>query len=764
MARPRRRLGNLPAEATTFVGRRRELAEVRQKLSAARVVSLVGPGGVGKTRLAIRAAGDLGRGFRAGSWLVSLAEVRDPTLVFHTVLAALDLRAQGAPDPRSVLTGHLHDKELLLVVDNCEHLLGVVAELVTLIVAVAPGVRVLTTSREPLSVAGEHVIPIPPLELPSAHGAEPLNRLRQNEAVMLFVERAVAASGSFELTDANRIAVADLCRRLDGLPLALELAAVRTRVLSVEQILARLTDRFSLLVGGDRAALPRHQTLQTAIDWSYDLLADHERVLLRRLCVFAGRFTLLDVEGVCVGEEAARGEALEALSSLVDKSLVVKADARGMASYRLHDTMREYASRRLDGAGERQLVEERCTHYFVSTCQASALESRFMLLDWLGRMDLEIDNIRAVLRRCVVQGDLARAIDLAASLSWYWITRAQSEGVAWLDELLASGVSTADAMAWSYFIRGFLGVLQGDWVAARPALEKAIATARSADLPVQLLNALAMSSIAENLAGNHEEALRLLDDAGRVPVAPDDIPSRVAVLQARSLNAVFEGDGDALLTAATEGARLSRAVGDLYAQHMMELNLGGAALLAGDMVESKKHYEEGLRIAFQVDDRIGQAYMVAALGFHVAMNGRPAVAARLLGASETIRLSAGASVMTRLAPFIAHAEESATEALGAARFRTEFEAGRGLAREAAVRLALGDADTTGKPSSDGAGYKLGVRQTEVAELVAKGLSNRQIASQLFLSERTVDSHVRTILNKLGFNSRAQIAGWIASRD
>lgn len=764
MARPRRRLGNLPAEATSFVGRRRELAEVRQKLSVARVVSLVGPGGVGKTRLAIRSAGDLGRGFRAGAWLVGLAEVRDPTLVIHAVMAALDLRAQGALDPRPVLLGYLHDKELLLLVDNCEHLLEVVAELVSLIVSVAPGVRILTTSREPLSVAGEHVIPIPPLELPSAHGAETLSRLRQNEAVTLFVERAGAASGTFELSDANRTAVADVCRRLDGLPLALELAAVRTRVLSVEQILERLNDRFRLLVGGDRAALPRHQTLQTAIDWSYDLLADHERVLLRRLCVFAGRFTLQDVEEVCVSEEAARGAVLEALSSLVDKSLVVKEDARGVACYRLHETMREYASRRLDDARERQTVEERCTHYFVSTCQATALASRFMLLDWLARMDLEIDNIRAVLRRCVVQGDIARGIDLATSLSWYWITRAQSEGVAWLDELLASGASTPDTMAWSNFLRGFLGVLQGDWVAARPALERAIATARSADLPIQLVNALAMSSIAENLAGNHAEALRVLDEAGRVPVAPDDVPSRVAVLQARSLNAVFEGDVDVLLAAATEGARLSRAVGDLYAQHMMELNLGGAALLAGDMAESRQHYEEGLRIAFLVDDRIGQAYMVAALGFHAAINGRPGIAARLLGASETIRLSAGATVMAPLAPFIASAEESATQALGTARFRIEFEAGRGLAREAAVRLALGEADAAGTPPSDGGGYELGPRQLEVAQLVAKGLSNRQIASQLFLSERTVDSHVRTIFNKLGFNSRAQIAGWVASRD
>lgn len=765
MARPRRRLGNLPAEATSFVGRRRELAELRQKLASARVVSLVGPGGVGKTRLAIRAATDLGRGFRAGAWLVSLAEVREAGAVSHAVIAALDLRTQGATDPLSVLLGYLKEKELLLVVDNCEHLLSVVADLVGVLVAAAPGLKILTTSREPLSVGGEHVIPVPPLELPSAHGAEPLGRLRQNEAVSLFVERAAAASGNFELSDANRVAVADICRRLDGLPLALELAAVRTRVLGVEQIQERLTDRFRLLVAGDRAALPRHQTLQTAIDWSYDLLADRERILFRRLCVFAGRFTLEDVEAVCVDAGDSRAGALDVLSSLVDKSLAVKEDARGgLACYRLHETMREYATRKLVEAGEVESIGERCTDYYVTTWQAKSPEAQFRMLEWLALADLEIDNLRAVLRHCVVRKDYERAIILATSLGWYWNTRAQSEGVAWLDELLGAGTSTADAMAWGFFIRGFIAVLQGDWVAARPALERAIATARAADLSVQLLNSLCILSLAANLAGNHEEAVRLLDEAARVPVAPDDLASRVSVLQARSLNAAFEGEADDIREAATEGARLSRISGDLYAQHMMQLNLGAAALMAGDLAESKGHFEEGLKIAFQVDDRIGQAYMVAALGFHAAANGRPGLAARLLGASETIRRSAGASLMLSLAPFIPMAEQSAVDSLGPARFRVELEAGRALTREAAVRLALGEPESTaGKPPADGSGGALGARQHEVALLVAEGLSNKQIATRLFLSQRTVDSHVRTILNRLGFNSRAQIAGWVATQ-
>jgi predicted ATPase len=239
MARPTRRSGNLPAEATSFIGRRRELAELRRKLAATRLVSLVGPGGVGKTRLAIRIGTDLGRGFPGGAWFVELAEVRDSTLVSNAVAAALDLRDQAATEPLALVVSYLRDKQLLLVVDNCEHLLGAAAGLVTEVISSAPGVRVIATSREPLSVPGEHVVPVPPLELPSAHAVEPLAQLRQNEAVMLFTDRASAASGTFELTASNQAAVVNLCRRLDGLPLAIELAAVRTRVLTAEQILAR---------------------------------------------------------------------------------------------------------------------------------------------------------------------------------------------------------------------------------------------------------------------------------------------------------------------------------------------------------------------------------------------------------------------------------------------------------------------------------------------------------------------------------------------
>jgi predicted ATPase/DNA-binding CsgD family transcriptional regulator len=764
MARPIRRSGNLPAEATSFIGRRRELADVRKRLTEARLVSLTGPGGVGKTRLATRIAADLGRGFRGGGWLVELAEVLDPALVSQTVLAALDLRDQAATEPLTLLLSYLQDKELLLVVDNCEHLLEAAAHVVTDIMRAAPGVRVIATSREPLSVPGEHVVPVPPLELPAPDAAEPLARLRQNETVLLFTQRAAAASGTFELTASNQAAVVDLCRRLDGLPLAIELAAVRTRVLAVEQIRDRLTDRFGLLTGGSRAALPRHQTLRTTIEWSHDLLSDGERAILRRSCVFAGRFTLEDVESVCTSEDVPAAQALDVLSSLVDKSLVTKEDAKGLACYRLHETMREFAALKLAEAGEEEAVEQRCTEYYRSRSQLSALEGRYRMLEWLEWAELEIDNVRAVLQRCHRRADAACGIDLAVSLAWYWVTRATTEGARWLDEFLALAGGDPYARGWAYFIRGFLAVLKADPAAARPPLDTAIALGRRAQHRDLLSEALSMAANAENMAGDRAAAQRLIDEA-QANTGPAYPPGTLAVLQARTFDGFFGADLDAVRAAASEGVRLARAQGDLYVLEIMLLNLGSAALLAGDMGAARPLLAEALRMADQIDDRVAQFYLLGAFGCHAAVSGQAKLAAELLGAADTMRTRVGANVMPFLAPSLDRAEKSAAAALGAARFEAEFEAGKRLDRDAALGLALGKPapGAVAAAASAGAGV-LGKREADVARLVADGLTNKQIGTRLFISERTVDTHVRSILNKLGFSSRAQIAAWMASPD
>jgi predicted ATPase/DNA-binding CsgD family transcriptional regulator len=786
MARPARRQGNLPAEATSFIGRRRELAEVRAKLAEARLVSLAGPGGVGKTRLAIRAAANLGRGFRDGSWLVELAEVGDPALVSNAVMSALDLRDQAAPEPLALLLSYLRDKELLLVVDNCEHLLDAAAQVVTSVLKAAPGVRVVATSREPLSVPGEHVVPVPPLELPAGREDEPLAQLLQNEAVMLFTERAAAASGTFGLTCANQAAVVELCRRLDGLPLAIELAAVRTRVLSVEQILDRLADRFSLLTGGSRAALPRHQTLRTTIEWSHDLLPDGERAVLRRSCAFASRFTLEDVESVCAYGEVPPGQVLDLLSSLVDKSLVMKEDVPGVACYRLHETMREFAGLKLAEAGEGEAVALRCAEYYRSAFGQVALESRFRLPGWLDWAELEIDNVRAVLQRCMARGDAVGGIDLAAALGWYWITRATTEGIRWLGGFLDLPDGASGVRGWAYFLRGFLSVLKTDSAGARPALLLAVAVGRDTGDQALLSEALSMASIAEGLAGDRPAAQRLLEEAHAAAAAVGAVypPGPLAVQQARVFNGFFEADLAAVKAAATEGARLARDMGDHYGLEMMLLNLGSEAMLNGDLDGAMSLLSESLRMAHQVDDRVALYYLLDALGTHAALRGRARLAARLFGASYTVRTEVGASELPFFAPLLAQGKQAARTALGAAKFEAEFEAGKLLDRDEALGLALGEQSPpearagragTGRagagraaaaaPARDGpAAGPLAKREADVARLVADGLTNKQIGARLYISERTVDSHVRSILNKLGFNSRAQIAAWMASPD
>jgi predicted ATPase/DNA-binding CsgD family transcriptional regulator len=745
-------------EATSFVGRRREVAEIKRKLGSARLVTLVGPGGVGKTRLAVRAATELGRGFAEGPWLVELADVGNPALVSNAMAAALDLRDQTATEPLAILVSYLRGRQMLLVVDNCEHLLEATAHLLSEVIRSAPGVRVMATSREPLSMAGEHIVPVPPLELPSAEASEPLVDVRRNESVALFLERAAAAGGSFELTVANQASVVRLCRRLDGLPLAIELAAVRTRVLGVDQILDRLSDRFALLTSGGHAALPRQQTLRTTIDWSHDLLTEDERRLLRRLCVFAGRFTLEDAEAV-----GATDQAVELISSLVDRSLLVKEDRMGQACFRLHETMRDYAALKLRDAGEESATVDRCAAYFRMRCLQAAPQARYRLVSWLEWMDLEIDNVRAVLRGLADRREYGAAIDIAVGTGWFWITRATTEGARWFDELLAADAGDVETLAWAYFLRGFLAVLQSQPATARPAIGRAIEIARNSSQADVVAEALCMASIVASMEGDRAAAERFLDEAQLAARGLHEPSIPLSLLQTRTLAGFLSGDLEAVRRAAEEGVRLSRDVSDLYALEMMSMNLGYVELMLGELRSASPRFVEALKIARQIDDRVAQYALLYALGFIAAEGRQNRVAAQLLGGADAVRDSAGATVIAYLNPLIAQAQETLVAALGTSRFEAEVEAGRRMGRLEVVGLALGEGLPAAEAvSANGAQVgPLARREVEVARLVADGLSNKAIGTRLFISERTVDSHVRSILNKLGFNSRAQIAAWMA---
>jgi predicted ATPase/DNA-binding CsgD family transcriptional regulator len=777
VARQKRRLGNLPAETTSFVGRRRELAELRSALAKARLVSLVGPGGVGKTRLALRAATDLGRGFADGAWWLDLAEIREAALVAGAAVAALDLRDQAAAEPVQILSSYLRDREVLLLVDNCEHVLDASAALMADLLRAAPYVRVIATSREPLQVAGEHVVPVPPLELPPPGDERSVARLLQNEAVMLFAERAAAASGSFDLSASNRSAVVGLCRRLDGLPLAIELAAVRTRVLSVEQILDRLTDRFALLTGGGRAALPRQQTLRTTIDWSHDLLSAEEQRLLRRLCVFAGPFTVDDVEPVVAIDRESGALALDLLAALVDKSLVTREDAFGVACYRLHETMREYAALKLREAGEVELLDDVYVEHYRTRSRdlraallrdlraaVHALEpGRDRTAEWLQWVDLEIDNIRGALQTCLATSDWQRGLELATSVGYYWVTRGTTESIRWFDDLLAAAEGSADIPARAYYFRGWLSMLKGDPDAAVPWLARAIAAARATGQLPQLSESLSLASTAAIVTGDHAEARRLLDEAATITPGLEHYPASMGLIQARAIHALFEGDLAAAEAASSEGARMSREVGDLYYLERMLMNLGLVAVAGGDLTASKARFIEGLRVAKRSDNRLGQSTFLRQLGVQAAMSGQPHLGARLLGAADALAAAAGANAASPVEPGLRRAREAAVAGMGAARFEAEYTAGTHLTREAALRLALDEPDDVGvdadEPVETG---PLSKREAEVARLIAEGLANKEIGARLFISERTVTTHVGNILNKLGFDSRVQVASWIAT--
>ena len=455
---------NLPVQLTSFVGRDRELSEVRQLLLKERLVTLTGAGGVGKTRLALQIAADLVDQFPDGVWLVDLAPLADPNLVPQAVSAALGVREQPERPLLQTLEDVLRPQHLLLVLDNCEHLVAGCAVLAEALLRACPHLRILVTSREPLGITGETDWRVSPLTSPDPEHLPSLESLVQYEAVRLLLDRAGLAAPSFAITQQNAAAVAQVCKQLDGLPLALELAAARVKVLSVEQLAARLGDRFRLLTGGSRSALPRQQTLRALVDWSYDLLTPPEQVLFRRLAVFAGGSTLDATEAVCAGDGIEPGEVLEHLARLVDKSLVVAdPSTAGELRYRLPETIRQYSAEKLAETGEGATLRGRHRDWYL----ALAERARQDVLDpqRLASLEREYDNLRAALRWSIDSGQAEPGLRLATGLCDFWQVRGySSEGCAWLAELLAlpAGPTAATARARALEWAGRLAYLQGD--------------------------------------------------------------------------------------------------------------------------------------------------------------------------------------------------------------------------------------------------------------------------------------------------------------
>ncbi|MFI6845711.1 regulator [Kitasatospora sp. NBC_00085] len=463
---------------TSFVGRQEELTALAGLLAASRLVTVTGPGGVGKSRLAVRAAARAADAFPDGTWLVEVAPVQDPLLLGHAMLEALGLTDGTARAPLDVLTEQLAGRRLLIVLDGCEHLVQPCAELADTLLRAVPGLRVLATSREALRTSGEHLLTLAPLPVGAVRpGVLP-------DAVRLFADRARAVLPSFEITPATAEGIAQLCRRLDGIPLAVELAAGRLRALSVEQISARLDDRFRLLTGGSRTALPRHQTLRTTIGWSHELCTVQERLLWARLSVFAGSFDLEAAEYVCAGEGLEPDGLLDLLTELINKSVVMRLEAppgrTGAESavgvrFRLLDTLREYGGHWLRAAGEEQRLLRRHRDWYLGVATWGEVE-------WFGprqaetaeRTGLAHPNLRAALEFCLAEpGEEQLALLLAGTLWFYWVGCGHlGEGRHWLDRALALDPQPTEARAKALWVTGYMATLQGDLVSARPALEE----------------------------------------------------------------------------------------------------------------------------------------------------------------------------------------------------------------------------------------------------------------------------------------------------
>lgn len=762
--------GNLPAELTTFVGRRHQLQEIKSALAAARLVTLVGTGGVGKTRLALRSAADLRRGIPDGVWLVELAGLEDAELVTQTVMISLGLRDESSQWPVSRLIEYVASKRLLLVLDNCEHLLDACAVLADAVLREAPSLRILATSTQALGVNGETVVQVGPLSVPDPDGRTAPDRIAQSEAVALLVERAREAGAPFEVTQDNQAVVVELARRLDGIPLAIELASVRLRTLGLEQLVERLNDRFQLLVGSSRTAPLRHQTLEATIAWSHDLLGPADRAVLRRLSVFAGSFSLEAAEKVGQAVTATRFSALDVLTNLVERSFVVREGTSARARYRLHETMREFALLRLREAGEEAIAKDAHRSFYSSLCRATEFDlarpdvaSQLALLD---ELDLEADNIRAALRHCLADPDgAALGLAMAAGLGQHWRHRAVSEGIYWIDGLLARRGGDEAIRSHALYVKITLAVVQGDRTAGLEAVAEATAIARRLKDDGLLVRILANQAALEVLAGDLSAARATSADATTLAARLGDDMSFIAAAQSQAFLAFVDADFTRMRDVGLAAAARSRQCNEIFMLSVHLTSAGMGALMLGDHAAAEAALIEALDASLIVDDRPGLAMRMEALASAAAMAGSAQRAAELLGASETLRRAIGAQPSPFTMPLVAKAREQSTAVLGEARFNKAFEAGANLDREGAVGLALGKKVARDlRSATDRRPDPLGKREREVATLIAEGLSNKEIATRLFLSERTVETHVYNILNKLGFNSRVSIASWVSTAE
>jgi predicted ATPase/DNA-binding CsgD family transcriptional regulator len=825
--------GNLPTPLSSFIGRRHEIAEVKQKLAEQRLLTLIGPGGCGKTRLSIRVARDLQPDFEHGAWLVELAALADPGLLPQAVASSLGVReGAGIPVLDSVIT-HLQARTALLVLDNCEHLLQASAQISTALLETCPGLQLLATSREPLGVPGEMVWIVPPLSLPEPQpwrspGQErvSLSMYERSEAIQLFVVRASAAAPSFALTPQNGPWVAEICRRLDGIPLAIELAAARVRAFSVRQIAERLDDRFQLLTGGLRSVPARHQTLVATLDWSYDLLSEAERKLFARLSVFAGGWTLAAAEQIGA-ERGEQQEVMPGLSSLVDKSLVDVDQHFGEPRYRYLETIRQYAGQKLAQAGETHPARDRHLAYFTGWAEQNETHlTGANQAHWMEHFDLEHDNLRAALEWSLA--DPARAqtgLRLAVACAKFWRNRGHlNEGRSRLaaaleqnparDPVHGPSLVRAQALLWAgalayhqtdfpiarlFFEEGLalnrqlgpagkpgmamafdgLGELStevGDYQQAQQYLEEALALYREMQHPRDIADMLMQLGWTAMRIGDYEQAAERLNECQLIFRQLGEFRLLGLALSGLGELSIRQGQYAQATVLLEQSLVMRRELGDRWGIATSLGSLGWVAMLEGDYDRMRTQLGESLKIRLELGERGGTAWCLEKLAEATSLQAQalPASlrsrgfrrAACLLGAAQALRRPLNSAIDLVDQPGFEQTLELLRAGLGETAFEAAWAEGGALPLHEIVDQALAPVVTPQELASLPAKQALkaeygglSARERETARLIAQGKTNREIAESMVVRVKTVETYVTRILNKLGFDSRVQIATW-----
>ena len=816
--------GNLPAEPNSFVGRERDLAELARLLSDVRALTLCGPGGIGKTRLAVRLACEAVPGFPDGAWLAELADTEDSALVTQRVAAALGVRPEPERPLAETLAAALRPRRLLLILDTCEHVVDACAALVQQLLASCPGLRVIATSREPLRVRGETVWRVPPLELPAAADELTPGELAAHEAIRLFTDRAAAVRPGFALDTGNCAAVLQLCRTLDGMPLAIELAAARVGALSVEQIAARLVDRFQLLASGDRTAPVRQQTLRAAVDWSYELLTEPEQALLRRLAVFSG-WNLDMAEQVCGDELIPADQVLDLLAALIDKSLVtLDGELEGDARYRLLDTIREYAAGRLNSSGEAPRIRRRHRDYMLRLL-GDITSVAFVRGDppWPVRVALyrrtlaERANCRAALATCLEQGDTEEGLVLCTGLRSPWVAYGDAgEGAGWLDRFLGrDGDVPPGVRARALMARAELAFEQQDYRATAESAQQGLDLCRASG-GVGAATALRMLAVVSLRAGRYQDAMDRIGEAAATAQADGDdwedglaraVRATILARQGRldeaqaafteALDVLRDNNGWGVAQTLYGFGGLARARGEHAAalRHFRDAlalyraidarpeiarclaGIGWVALAQDDLALASASLTESLQLSLVTGQRLGLARGLEAFAVLAMASGDPARAVKLEGAALALREDVGHGPAEPAGGSHGGPLQAARAQLGERAAAVTLAEGRAMSAHEAVRFAVGPVELSGDaviraipapaPAPDGPGAAASVltaREREIAALIARGMSNRGIADELVISPATAARHVANIFTKLGFSSRAQLAAWAAQRE